>query len=456
MGDPPQVTQDGDLNFQDSTTGYSYTSKPLYSSNAAPSRPKAQSPVALSYGGAADAGDVLTLPDWSWQAWASALWYRMMSDPAIAFALSIFMTHRLLLFALGACLAPLAPIEPPLGLSLLRDVDPHQWGFGFFLLGPWQRWDTNWYLHISMFGYSAGDGSTNFPPLYPLMVGLLGRVLLEQYMLAAMLISNLAYIFVLVYLYRLSVRLFNVEAARRSVLFMATFPTAFFLASGYTESLYLALVLAAFYYAEERRWWLVAILSALASFTRLQGFVLVIPLGYLYMQQLGWNWRKIGRDGILLALSPGSLGLYLVYVYGILRDYNFNDHLQEIWHIRFVMPWTAFFSGLFGFFDYNQSRNLAYNALDFILLIVFIAMCIVWFQKKLPVAYLIYSVLSLAVFLTRQGVEGFFWMSMNRYLLSIFPVFMLAGQIGPRFLIKFGSAVQAVWAVLFIFWMWAG
>ena len=427
-------------------------SKPYYNnSTLSTSRPNG-----FSYSSAADAGDTLALSTWSWQAWLSQLWQRLMADPAIAYSLGIFMTHRLLLFALGASFAAIAPVEPPLGLSLLRDVDPHQWGPGVFLLGPWQRWDTNWYLHIGMYGYSAGDGSTNFPPLYPLMVGVLGRVLLDQYMLAAMLISNLAYIVALVYFYRLTGKLFNTATARRGILFVATFPTAFFLASAYTESLYLALVLAAFYYAEERRWWWVAGLAALASVTRLQGFVLILPLGYMYLEQRRFNWRKIGWDGLALALSSGSLGLYLAYVYLILRDYNFNDHLQEIWHIKFVMPWQSFFSGLFGLFDPNQARNLAYNALDFILMVIFICMIIVWAQKKLPMAYLFYSVLSMVVFLTREGVEGFFWMSMNRYLLSIFPVFMLAGQLAPRFLIKFGVLTQAVWASLFIFWMWAG
>ncbi len=412
--------------------------------------------LAVSWGSAADAGETSLPVEWSWQAWASSLWARLMDDPAIAFALKVFMTHRLLLFGLGAFFVPIAPMEPPLGLVLLRDIDPRHWGPSFFLFGPWQRWDTNWYIEIAQNGYAVGNGTTNFPPLYPFLVGFLGRVLFDQYMLAAMLVSNLAYIVTLVYFYRLTNRLFPAETSRRAVLFLTTFPSAFFLAAAYTESLYLALVLAAFYYAEEGRWKPVGWLVALACITRLQGIVVVVPLAYIYMQQRNFNWRKIDRYGVALAAAPSTLLVYMLYVYITLGDYNFSNHLQVVWHIKFVMPWESFFGGLFGFFDLNNARSLVYNALDLILLVIFICLTIIWAQRKLPVAYLIYSILSLTVFMTRQGTDGFFWMSMNRYLLAVFPAFMLAGAIAPRFLIKFGAGVQVIWATLFVFWMWAG
>ena len=76
----------------------------------------------VSYGpSAADAGEVLVAPDWSWQRWLENLWKRLTADPAVAFALTVFITHRLLLFALGAFFAPFVPQVPPLGASLLRD-----------------------------------------------------------------------------------------------------------------------------------------------------------------------------------------------------------------------------------------------------------------------------------------------------------------------------------------------
>jgi 4-amino-4-deoxy-L-arabinose transferase-like glycosyltransferase len=404
---------------------------------------------------AADAGELVA---WGagWRSLFEAIRQRITDDAALLFAINVFITHRLLLSALGAVLAPVAPMQPLLGSSLLRGVDPRHWGPNFFFLGPWQRWDTNWYLDIARQGYAVGNGTTNFPPLYPMLVGLLGRVLFEQYMLAALLISSLAYIGTLYYLYILAQRFFNEERARYAVLFMATFPSAFFLLSGYTESLYLALALAAFYYGEQKRWLLAAGLAALASITRLQGVILVIPLFFLYIQQQDFKWRKIGREGWLLLISPAPLVAYMLYVYLIVGDHNFSNHLPVVWHIRTVTPWESFFGGIIGMFDREHLENLLYNVLDLMLLTIFICLLIVWAQKKLPPAYLLYGVLSLAVLMTRQGTDGLLWMSMNRYLLSIFPAFILLGAFAPRYLLKVGAVFQFVWALLFICWMWAG
>lgn len=386
----------------------------------------------------------------------SRLWQRLMDDPAFAYAWTIFLTHRLLLFALGAALVLIAPVEPPLGVSLLRDLNPNFWGPGFLFLEPWQRWDTNWYIRIAMTGYDIGNGTTNYPPLYPVSIALLGRLLLGQYMLASLVISNLAYIVALVYLYRLTSQLFDETIAKRTLVWVAVFPSAFFLASGYTESLFLALAVASFYYGEKKRWWLAAGLAALAGVTRIQGLVLVLPLGYLYMQQRGWNWRKIGREAFALALSPGLLALYFGYVFLILGDNNFSNHLSVIWSVRFAWPWDAFVMGLAGLFDPNYANLLIYNGLDLITLVIFICLAIIWWQRKLPRHYLIFVVSNMLVYLTRAGTSGFVWMSMTRYLVVLFPCFMLLAQIAPKRYIKLSAVVQAVWAFLFIFWMWAG
>lgn len=391
-----------------------------------------------------------------WSEWAARLYRRLMADPAISYAVTIYLTHRLLLFALGALFALIVPVEPPLGASLLRDVNPHFWGPSFFVLAPWQRWDTNWYIRIAQIGYDVGNGTTNFPPLYPFTVGLLGRLLVDQYMLAALIISNLAYILALVYLYRLTLRHFNEQTARYTLLFMVTFPSAFFLASGYTESLFLAFTLMAFYYAEEKRWYLASFLIALAGITRIQGIILIVPLGFLYLQQIGFNWRKFGRDGVALLMSPGLYAFYMGWVYFGLGDHNFGNHLAVIWHIKFAMPWETFFNGLFGFFNPANTRNLIFNILDLATLTLFISLTIIWWQRKLPLHFFIYSATSLALYLTREGTEDLFWMSMTRYLIMVFPAFILLAQTAPRYLLKFSGALQGIWAIFFIFWMWAG
>ena len=64
----------------------------------------------------------------------------------------------------------------------------------------------------------------------------------------------------------------------RAAWFLLIFPTAYFLHIGYTESLFLALVLGSFLAARTDRWWLAGILGGLAALTRINGLVLIPAL----------------------------------------------------------------------------------------------------------------------------------------------------------------------------------
>jgi len=116
------------------------------------------------------------------------------------------------------------------------------------LLALWQRFDTNWYLAIATRGYAA-DGSTVYFPLYPFLIRAVSAVI-GNAMLAALLVSNLALIGVLVMLYRLTETLFDTASARRTVAYLFLFPTGFFLLAAYTESLFLLFVVGAFVFGQ--------------------------------------------------------------------------------------------------------------------------------------------------------------------------------------------------------------
>jgi Gpi18-like mannosyltransferase len=61
-------------------------------------------------------------------------------------------------------------------------------------------------------------------------------------------ISNVAGLVMLMVLYQLVREDFGSEIAERAVLYLAIFPTAFFFAAAYNESLFLCLALLSFYY----------------------------------------------------------------------------------------------------------------------------------------------------------------------------------------------------------------
>jgi len=153
----------------------------------------------------------------------------------------------LALWITGALTRPDPVLRPYQGIIPINE------GLAGYLLGGWQRFDTLRCPKMAPRGYSPQDGSTVYFLLYPLLIRAGGKTLLDNYRLAALIISNLAYIGLLFYLYRLTTFLLEEKTAPRTVVYLAIFPAAFFLA-GYTESLFLLSTLTAFWYAH----WLAA------------------------------------------------------------------------------------------------------------------------------------------------------------------------------------------------------
>jgi len=177
-------------------------------------------------------------------------------ERAMRCALAIFVAMRLFTSAVAglALWITAAPTAPDPVLRPYQGITPINEELAGYLLGGWQRFDTLWYLKIATRGYSPQDGSTVYFPLYSLLIRAGGKILLGNYLLVALIISNLAHIGLLFYLYRLTTSLLEAETARRTVVYLAIFPTTFLFLAGYTESLFILFPLAAFRYAH----WLAA------------------------------------------------------------------------------------------------------------------------------------------------------------------------------------------------------
>src|SRR6266446_1799587 len=111
-------------------------------------------------------------------------------------------------------------------------------------LETWNRWDSLHYLKLAEFGYSSADPMKAWLyPLFPWTVRVFAWVT-RDYLVAAFVVSGLSCAAAAVLLRRLVARDYGPEVARRSVCFFLIFPTAYFLHIGYTESLFLAFLLA--------------------------------------------------------------------------------------------------------------------------------------------------------------------------------------------------------------------
>jgi len=169
------------------------------------------------------------------------------------------------------------------------------------------------YLNIAQHGYY--DFAYAFFPLYPLLINLLGRVLLDNYLVAALLISQCSLIGALWLAY-------HWLKNKWLLIFLLAFPTAFFQQAAYTESLFLLWVFATLFCLQKKYWWRAGLFGLLAALTRVTGVFLVIPL-FLY------HWPKWKTPSSLIAVMPMiGLGLYLLFLNQTTGDFLAFFHAQ--------------------------------------------------------------------------------------------------------------------------------
>jgi hypothetical protein len=336
------------------------------------------------------------------------------------------------------------------------------------LLSVWQRFDTNWYLKIAQRGYSGDDGSTVYFPLYPLLIRVVSAVV-GNAMLAALLISNLSAIGALAMLYRLNEALFGAPSARRVVAYWLLFPTAFFLLAAYTESLFLFLALAAFDCARRDKWILAALLGGLAALTRLQGALLIVPLLWMWwVPSRGTGERgSRGESRIILRLRSGLASHVSRFVpllliplatlaYLAFTDLSLLSNYVGELHARFVLPWDNFIASIALL---ASGRASFVDALNLLTAIGFGAMMVmVW--RGLPREYGLYALAMYCAPLFRMTTTQPL-VSMDRYALAIFPVFMLWGARGKnvwvnRAVVYLSFPLQLFLSAQFVIWGWVG
>jgi hypothetical protein len=98
------------------------------------------------------------------------------------------------------------------------------------LLESWDHWDVTYYLEISRHGYTQPD-QTAFFPLFPLLVAAVTVLVGEAHRLAAaMLVSNLGALLAFIGIGFLAANEDAPEAAVPSILTLAAYPLAFFMA----------------------------------------------------------------------------------------------------------------------------------------------------------------------------------------------------------------------------------
>lgn len=291
------------------------------------------------------------------------------------------------------------------------------------VLRPFGYADVSWYMDIARNGYERREFTSNqhanwaFYPLWPAILRL-NQFLFGEMLISGMLVSTGLFILAVVQLYHLVERDFGAEIALRSAMLLIVFPASYFFLRPGPEALFLLLSILALNFSQRGRWFPAGIAGALATLTRLQGIVLLIPLGYLCYRQ----WKRIGRLdwgwAWLLLLPLAQLG-FMLHMYQVSGNPLANLLMQRVWDNQLALPFTGMVEFL------KRPVLISYygwdlTPLNFLFALLAVILCVkMVLDRNIPPEYMLYAVISVLVVISRTNLNATL-----RYLIVIFPLFL--------------------------------
>jgi Gpi18-like mannosyltransferase len=345
------------------------------------------------------------------------------------------------------------------------------------------HWDGEHYRNIATKGYEyLADRRQNniaFFPIYPLAIWLLLLIGIP-FDIAAILLSNTAFLVALLVFYKWIDRQYNQAVAKWSTAVMAWFPLSLFCSLAYTESFFLLFTIVTLSNFENKQYTWATIFGILATATRSPGLVLIPTflmiswlerrplIAYLSALAMGGGiiafslfcWIRFDQPlAFVLAQSGWPQPSWLEFCRDILLPLFRND--ISIYFYVVTVALTAITSTLI--FRYSRQGYVALGVpvLTGIpsLLPIIMSLTSVWLiwccRRRLKYIPLVYGYCSLA-FLFLSGTK----MSIHRYIYAIAPMSLALGILlddHPRSgYVVMGSfgCLLLYYSVRFAWWDW--
>jgi Mannosyltransferase (PIG-V) len=330
------------------------------------------------------------------------------------------------------------------------------------------RFDTGWYLSIATTGYeytpNRFDRQQNivFFPAFPVAMQVLSLFVARQLVWSGVLVSFIAFAVALRYLFRLARELMDTERAAVTVTLLSVYPFAVFFSAPYTEGLFLATMLGAWWHARRDERWRAVAYGLVAGLTRPNGCLLSVPLALAAVLPL-WRGGRLQRpvggwwamsDRLVVAAAPGlGMLLYSAFVYDMTGD-------PFMW-VRLQAAWGRENLGVVTFLGNEWERAGSEGAYRYVtndvplFLNAFAGMCAlasivpVWRRFGAPLGVLVAVNL-----LPALGSGG--WLSVGRGSAVLFPIFLWLAAVVPaghrQAWVAGFSALQGLAAALFFTW----
>ena len=146
-------------------------------------------------------------------------------------------------------------------------------------VSPYLTWDAQNYFIVADHWYAPEQASNAFYPGYPFLLRLFSYITNGNLFWASIILGIILNGTLAAFLYLFVKKQWNEKTAALSVLFLFSFPTAFYLHLPYSESLFLILIISFFnLFIQKKYTWLQTLLLITAILTRPQGIFLIIPI----------------------------------------------------------------------------------------------------------------------------------------------------------------------------------
>jgi len=357
-------------------------------------------------------------------------------SPEAKYILAFFLSTRIALTAIGVVSRNLlSPIANP---DVMHSFSKHSW------LNIWGVWDTGWYMKVANQLYPSSfdpniESSWAFFPLYPLLMRLLGKIIGDTY-IAGIIISNICLIITAHFLYKLVRLESDQETSLKAIKYLFLFPTSFILSGVFSESLFLCLLVACFYYGKKQNWLLAGILGFFLSLTRSLGVLIIIPLAYEYFKATGFNLKKAKLNILYLLWIPLGLAVFAAYSEHLTGNPITFLEAQNAWKRHLANPMEVLIASL------NQKQMdfffPGFCALTGLLIITF-------FYKKIRFSYWITGIYMILIPLSSGLVNGF-----PRFLTVIFPFHIIFARLSTNRLVdqSLTALLALLQGFLMVFW----
>jgi Gpi18-like mannosyltransferase len=316
--------------------------------------------------------------------------------------------------------------------SFFSSLLPLGKGVGF--LESFSQWDGQWYLRILKEGYWYKGPNIQSPVAFFPLLPLLGKPLTflgfsPEFSLFLM--ANLSCLGFFIFFWLLTKNDFGEKVANRALFYYAISPLSFIFSALYTESLFLFLACACFFFLRKSEFLKASLFAGLASATRPFGIFLILPVLFNAIKEK----RSFSKILIYSLFSASGLILFSIFLWLKLKELTpFFGVEMKAWHHIWVPPWISFKLFADSLLTTKSSSPFYPIAFfDFLIVIIF-TILLLTSPRRVSFDYQLFMWPIYMLSMAQPWDPRFFLSSgsISRYMFQLFPLVMLLGLFGKQ------------------------